>query len=34
MLSTLSAAASDVDWGLVGAAALNVAGALLGAIFR
>lgn len=33
MLSTLSAAASAVDWTLVGRAALNVAGAVLGAIF-
>ncbi|SUA72610.1 Uncharacterised protein [Nocardia otitidiscaviarum] len=33
MLSTLSAAASAVDWGLVGRAVLNVGAALLGAIF-
>ncbi len=33
MLSTLSAAASAVDWSLVGRAFLNVAGAVLDAIF-
>lgn len=32
MLSTLSAAASAIDWPLVGRAVLNVAGAILGAI--
>lgn len=33
LLSTLSAAAHDIDWSLVGAAVLNVTGALLTAIF-
>ncbi|RBO87044.1 hypothetical protein DFR74_112222 [Nocardia puris] len=32
MLSTLSAVASAVDWGLVGEALLNVAGAIIRAI--
>lgn len=32
MLSTLSSAASAVDWSLVSRAALNVLGAVLGAI--